>query len=90
MIKYLILVGVLLLSACSSTGVIPIDKGSFMIGKRSVQVGFGPPSGTTADVYQEANEFCTKEYKTVKTINLKVTNSGLGRPGNVELIFSCE
>ena len=88
--KYLLLMTVLLLSACSSTGVIPIDKGSFMIGRRSAQAGFGPPSGTKADVYQEANEFCTKEHKTVKTINLNVTNTGFGRPGNVELIFNCE
>ncbi|MDH5729604.1 MAG: hypothetical protein OEZ58_11475 [Gammaproteobacteria bacterium] len=78
------------LIACTSTGVIPMDKGTYMIGKRSAQMGFGPPEGTKADVYIEANEFCAKNQKTVKTINLKMVDSGFARPGSVELTFSCE
>ena len=88
--KYLLLATIFTLSACSSTGVVPMDKGTYMIGKRSTQAGFGPPNGTKADVYQEANEFCAKQQKTVSTVNLDVTNSGFARPGSVELIFACE
>lgn len=61
-----------------------------MIAKRSAQAGFGPPDGVKADVYKEANEFCARESTKVKTLNLDITNSGFGRPGNVSLTFSCE
>lgn len=81
---------VVLLSACASTGVVPMDAETYMIAKRSAQAGFGPPDGVKADVYKEANEFCSKENKNVKTIDLQVTNTGFGRPGNVSLTFSCE
>jgi len=80
----------LLLTGCSSTGVVPMDAGTYMIAKRSAQAGFGPPTAVQADVYREANEFCDKEQKDVETINLDVTNSGFGRPGNVSLTFRCE
>jgi hypothetical protein len=88
--KLLVPLVILFVSACSSTGVIPMDKGTYMIGKRSAQAGFGPPNDTKADVYKEANDFCAKENKTVKTIDLKMVNSGFARPGSVELVFSCE
>lgn len=78
------------LISCTSTGVIPMDKGTYMIGKRSAQMGFGPPEGTKADVYKEANEFCAKNNKAVKTIHLKMVDSGFARPGSVELTFRCE
>ena len=75
---------------CASTGVVPMDAGTYMIAKRSAQAGFGPPDGVKADIYKEANEFCSKENKTVKTIDLQVTNTSFGRPGNVSLTFRCE
>ena len=75
---------------CASTGVVPMDAGTYMIAKRSAQAGFGPPDGAKADVYKEANEFCFKEKKTVETIDLQLTNSGFGRPGNVSLTFRCK
>lgn len=88
--KYLLLATSLLLSACSSTGVVPMDGGTFMIAQRSAQVGFGPPDGVKADVYKEANDFCSRQQKAVETIKLDVTNSGFGRPGNVSLQFKCK
>ena len=80
----------LIMVGCASTGVIPMDAGTYMIAKRSAQFGYGPPDGVKADVYKEANEFCSKENKKVETIDLQVTNSGFGRPGNVSLTFRCE
>ena len=47
---------VFLLSACSSTGVVPMDKDTYMVSKRSAQVGFGPANGAKADLYDEAIE----------------------------------
>jgi hypothetical protein len=78
------------IAGCASTGVVPMDAGTYMIAKRSAQAGFGPPDGVKADVYKEANEFCSKENKLVETIDLQVTNTGFGRPGNVSLTFRCK
>lgn len=88
--KYSLILAVFMLVACSSTGVVPMDSGTYMIAKRSAQVGFGPPDGVKADVYREANKFCTKQGKEVETIKLDVTNSGFARPGNVSLHFRCK
>jgi hypothetical protein len=88
--RYLLAVAVLALVSCSSTGVVPMDGGTYMIAKRSAQAGFGPPNGVKADVYREANEFCAKQHKTVETVNLEVTDSGFARPGSVSLQFRCK
>ncbi len=88
--KYSLILIIFVLAACSSTGVVPMDSGTYMIAKRSAQVGFGPPDGVKADVYQEANDFCTKQRKEVETIKLDVTNSGFAKPGNVSLHFRCK
>lgn len=48
-------------SACQSTGVIPVDQDSFMIGKKDGTPGIGISLSNKADVYREANEFCRKK-----------------------------
>ena len=88
--RYFLAIAFVMLVSCSSTGVVPMDGGTFMIAKRSAQPGFGPPNGVKADVYREANEFCTKQHKTVETVNLEVTDSGFARPGSVSLQFRCK
>lgn len=88
--KYILAVVAVVLVSCSSTGVVPMDGGTYMIAKRSAQAGFGPPNGVKADVYREANAFCAKEHKTVETVNLEMTDSGFGRPGSVSLQFRCK
>ncbi|MCF6208980.1 MAG: hypothetical protein L3J61_06340, partial [Ghiorsea sp.] len=67
-----------------------MDSDTYMIGKRSAQVGFGPPNAIKADVYIEANEFCNKQSKSVETIKLDVTDSGFAKPGNISLTFRCK
>jgi hypothetical protein len=79
----------MLLAACASSGVVPMDKGSYLITKRSAQVGVGPPVGVKADVYVEANEFCQKQGKEVETVNLNMYDTYPARPGGVELQFKC-
>ena len=74
--KNILVLFTLFLTACSSTGVIPMDDGIYMIAKRSAQVGFGPPDGVKADVYIEANQFCDKKNKKVKTVKLDMPISG--------------
>jgi len=80
----------LFLASCSSTGVILMDEGTYMISSRSAQLGIGPPNGTKAAIYKEANAFCAKKGMSVKTINLKVVDTHIARPGSVELVFRCE
>ncbi len=80
----------LALSGCSSTGVVQTDGGRYMIAKKSAQVGFGPPIGVRAEVYQEANNFCAQQNKTVETINLELTNAGFARSAAATLEFRCK
>jgi hypothetical protein len=87
--KTLLAILVLVLIGCASTGVVPMDKDTYMISKRSAQVGFGPADGVKADVYCEANEFCAKQDKKVETVTLNTTDSGFARPGSVSLQFRC-
>jgi hypothetical protein len=77
------------LAACVSSGVIPMDHGTFMISKRSAQAGLGPPLGTKADVYKEASAYCANQSKVIETVNLDMTDSGFARPGSVSLQFRC-
>lgn len=88
--RYISILAVFLFTACSSTGVVPMDDGIYMIAQRSAQVGFGPPDGVKADVYKEANEFCAKTNQKVETVKLDMTDSGLAKPGNVSLEFRCK
>ena len=85
----LAILGTVILSACSSTGVVPMDRGTFMISKKSPQVGFGPPVGIKGEVYTEANEFCAREGKAVETTKYEETNAGLARSAAVALEFKC-
>lgn len=85
--------GVFLLAACligcSTTGIVPMDKGTYLIAKKSAQVGFGPPIGIKGEAYSEANEFCAKEGKDVETVKLEETNSGFARSAAISLEFRC-
>ena len=83
------MLGVAFLTACASTGIVPMDKGTYIVSKRSAQAGFGPPVGAKADVYQEANEFCKKQNKEVETVDFQMSNSGFAKPGSVSLQFRC-
>lgn len=66
-----------------------MDKDTYMIAKRSAQVGFGPADSVKADIYQEANAFCAKGNKQLETVKLEMTNSGFGRPASASLQFRC-
>ena len=79
----------LVLAGCANTGIVPMDKGTYLISKKSPQIGFGPPIGIKVDAYLEANEFCAKEGKAVETIKLDQTDSGFGRAAAVSLEFRC-
>jgi hypothetical protein len=79
----------LVLTGCSNTGVVPMDKDTYMLAKSSLQAGFGPADGAKADVYREANDFCGKQSKRVETVKFDMTNSGFARPTSASLQFRC-
>ena len=85
----LIVIALLALYGCADTGIIPMDKGTYLVAKKSPQVGFGPPIGIKGDAYMEANEFCAKENRAVETVKLEQTNSGFARAAAVSLEFRC-
>lgn len=66
-----------------------MDKGTYLIAKKSPQVGFGPPIGIKGEAYSEANEFCAKDGKTVETLKLEETNAGFARSAAISLQFRC-
>lgn len=77
------------LVGCSSTGVIPVDRDSYMIGKKDGSPGLGVSLSNKAEVYQEANAFCATKGLEVETLNLVVTPAALARFGSTELRFKC-
>ncbi|MGH7604116.1 MAG: hypothetical protein ACRENK_08990 [Gemmatimonadaceae bacterium] len=78
------------LAACSSTGIVPADRDTYIVSKQSAAGVFGTPDGVKADIYQEANDFCSKSGKAVETVNLEVKGAiPFVRTGSASLQFRC-
>jgi hypothetical protein len=80
---------ILVLTACASSGPVPIGRDTYMISKQS-STGFHSGASVKADIYREANEFCVKkglEFQPVKDYSKD------GVPGyafaNAEVVFRC-
>jgi hypothetical protein len=93
-IAFLFLVSVIL-SACQSTGVIPMDHGTYMIGKKDGSPGLGVSlsnkaevyDSNKAEVYEEANAFCHDKGLEIKTIKVTVLAAKLAKLGSTEMEF---
>ena len=80
----------IVLTGCASTGVVPTDRGTYMISKQSAAGIFGTPDGVRADIYTEANEFCARTGKAVETVNTEVKGAiPFMRTGSAMLQFRC-
>jgi len=80
----------IIFSGCASTGVVPADRGTYMISKQSAAGIFGTPDGVRADIYKEANEFCAGQGKAVETINTEIKGAiPFVRTGSAMLVFKC-
>jgi hypothetical protein len=88
-LKFSFIASALVLSACASSGIVPMDKGTYLLTRRSGQVGTGDPVGTKAKVYAEASQFCLRQGLSVETVNLLMSPTRVARPGSVELQFRC-
>lgn len=82
-------VGAISLAGCASTGVIPVDGDSYMIGKKDGSPGLGVSLSNKAAVYKEANEFCQAKGKVVKTLQESTMPARPGQLGSTELQFRC-
>jgi hypothetical protein len=89
--KLSLLAVVSVLAGCASSGVVPMDRGSMMISKRTAApgLGFSPVQGVKADVYIEANAYCSAQGKMVNTISLDIAPSVVFTPGSATLQFTC-
>jgi hypothetical protein len=83
------LAALIAIASCASSGVMTVDKDTYMISKRSAQMGFGPPVAATAYVYKEANAYCANLKKKVETLRLDQVDSAFGRPAAASLRFRC-
>lgn len=75
--------------SCGSTGVVPVDRDSYMIGRKDSSPGLGISISNKAQVYREANEFCAGKGMQVETLNLSVIPSDFAKFGSTELRFKC-
>ena len=88
--KFFILIPILsILSACGNTGVIKMEKDKYMISVKSAKAGFVNAAEEKVEAYKEANAFCQKQGKEVKTINLELRDSGLAQSASATLEFKC-
>jgi hypothetical protein len=87
--RKIFILAVSLLVGCKSTGVIPLDQDSYMIGKKDGSIGVGISLSNKAAVYKEANEFCIGKGLEVKTLNVNTIPSAPGMLGSTELQFKC-
>lgn len=74
---------------CQSTGVIPIDQDSYLIGKKDGTPGLGVSLTNKADVYREANDFCREKGLEVMTLEVITTPARPAQLGSTELRFRC-
>jgi hypothetical protein len=84
-----IILAVLALTGCQSTGVIPMDHGTYMIGKKDSSPGLGVSLSNKAEVYKEANTFCHDKELELETIKVTVSPAKLAKLGSTELEFKC-
>ena len=84
------LAALLALAGCSSTGVIPMDKGAFMLSKQSAGGAFVTGEQVKAELYVEANAHCAKTGQVVETIKADAKNAvPLVRMTQASLEFRC-
>ena len=88
--KFLALVVCMLaLFGCQSTGPIPVGQGAYMIAKKDGAPGVGISYKNKAAVYQEACEHCEKQGMDIKVIKEQVTPARPGQLGSTELTYIC-
>ncbi|MDP4485108.1 hypothetical protein [Pseudoalteromonas distincta] len=90
MIKYsCILLGIIFIVGCKSTGVVPLGQNSYYVGKKDGSPGLGVSLENKAAVYKEARQFCAEQNLEIKVLKETVTPAAPAKLGSTELEFSC-
>ncbi|WP_225784696.1 hypothetical protein [Xenophilus sp. Marseille-Q4582] len=78
------------LAGCASkTGIVPIGDGLYMASNMDYMAWSS--GGIKAELFKEANEFCSKQGKALKPVNSKGEDATLsGRYASAEVQFRCE
>lgn len=80
----------MILAGCSSTGIVPIDRDTYMVAKTSSACGFRSADGTKAKLYREANKFCAKKNRQIQTVDVTGRDGiPFARCASAELRFRC-
>ena len=75
---------------CSSTGIVSIGKGQYMVAKTSAGGGFVSAEGTKVELYKEANIFCAEKGLVLETIKITGKDGRVFvRSASAELQFRC-
>ena len=78
----------LLITGCSGPGVVPMGRDTYMVAKDGSFTTFGG-GAVKAELYQEADAFCTQKGKQLMPVKEASRDSGYGRYANAELQFRC-
>ncbi len=81
-----------ILVGCSTTGVVPIGEGAFMVAKRNTGGMFSSADAMKPELFREANAFCAGQQKQLVVVEV-ITLNGMGfiRPRHyAEIQFRCE
>lgn len=79
----------LLLGACSSSGVLQVNPGEYMVSATGTSPAFTGTEDAIRKAYEEANAFCSEKGGEVETISLDKVEQRIGRPGRATLNFRC-
>src|ERR1700730_5987896 len=80
---------ILTLVDCAGSGVMTVDRDTYMVVKRTTQVGFGPPVAATAYVYDHASEFCERRGRAGGKVTLGQGDSAIDRASRPYVPFRC-
>jgi len=87
--KYILLFIIVGIVGCSS-GVVQMDKGTYMISEKAGGCGFATAGGQEADAYRKANRYCDKQGQKVETISVdSIDGKPMVRCASVTLKFKC-
>lgn len=77
------------IAGCASTGVVAVGQDTFMLAKTGGTIGMSGAE-VTADLYREANMFCSEKKKYVSTVNVSALDwQAFVRMASSKLEFKC-
>lgn len=89
MSKIFLIVTAFALAACS-TGVVKVDKDTYMVSEKAAGCGFATAGGQEADAYKKANEYCSSRGQAVEVVST-TTKEGVpfARCASANVKFKC-